>query len=82
MRYTVTWHRSALNQLATLWTSSASRGSFATAVELVDQLLGDDPGSEGEAFYGDRLLVAEPLMVTFKIEENDRIVVILDVYSK
>jgi hypothetical protein len=46
----------------------------------VDQILGEDPEQRGEEFYGDRLLVAKPLSVTFRVFEADCRVEVLQVW--
>jgi hypothetical protein len=43
-------------------------------------LLSNDPGTNGEDFYGDRLLVVGPLHVTFTLSPDDWRVTVLDVW--
>ena len=82
MRYAVIWLKSTLDTLAAFWISCADRNAVTSAVEEIDRLLGDDPGSRGEEYYGDRLLVATPFSVTFQVLEDDRVVEVLDVWHR
>jgi plasmid stabilization system protein ParE len=82
MRFTVTWHPSAEEELAKIWVRSTDRAAIAQAANLIDQLLTANPTAQGEDFYGDRLLVVLPLAVTFTISEPDRAVRILQVWHQ
>ena len=80
MRFTVTWHSSAEQELADIWLRVTDRAAIATAANVIDQLLASDPLTHGEEFYGERILVATPLAVTYSVSELDRIVRILQVW--
>jgi hypothetical protein len=80
MRFTVIWTAVALELLADLWISAPDREAVTEAVEEVDRWLSEDPESKGEEFYGDRLLVVSPVYVTYRVEEADRIVEIIDIW--
>jgi hypothetical protein len=82
MRYTVVWRKSPLNTLMAHWSSSTNRAALTEAVERIDRLLGDDPDRHGEEYYGDRIVVVASIAVTFKIIEEDRIVEVIDLFSK
>jgi hypothetical protein len=80
MRFTVTWHPSAESELADVWMGSSDRAAISQAANLIDRALASDPLQQGEEFYGDRLLVAPPLAVTFTVGVADRTVKILQVW--
>ncbi len=82
MRYTVTWHPSAIEELARIWLTGDDREAITAAAHAIDQALALDPQKRGEDFYGDRLLVALPLAVTFTVREDDRIVQVLQVWHQ
>jgi hypothetical protein len=80
IRYTVTYTRDALQALARLWLSSFDRRAVTQACDAVDQVLRDDPSSQGYLF-GSRLrqVIVEPLFVEFTVNEDDRMVTIWSV---
>ena len=82
MRFTVTWHPSAERELAEIWIAATDRQAITQAAHVIDQLLASDPLAQGEEFYGDRILVALPLAVTFAVNEQDRTVQILQVWHR
>jgi|tagenome__1003787_1003787.scaffolds.fasta_scaffold17697856_1 hypothetical protein len=82
MRFTVTWHPAAEQELADIWIRSSDRHDIADAANLIDKALASDPSSHGEEFYGDRILVIQPLAVTFTVSEPDRAVRILQVWHQ
>jgi plasmid stabilization system protein ParE len=82
MRFTVTWHPSAERELAEIWLAATDRQAITQAAHVIDQLLAFDPLAQGEEFYGDRILVALPLVVTFAVNEQDRTVQILQVWHR
>jgi hypothetical protein len=79
MRFTVTWQAAAEQELAEIWLRSAERNDIVRATDYIDRVLATEPLSQGEEFYGDRILVVLPLAVTFTISEPDRRVQILQV---
>ncbi len=82
MRFTVTWHPSAIGELAQIWLDAADRDSVTQATNAIDHVLALDPHDKGEEFYGDRLFVATPLAVTFAVYDDDRIVQVLQVWHQ
>jgi plasmid stabilization system protein ParE len=82
MRYTVIWSPEALTKLADLWTKSPDRGGISRSAAEIERVLRDDPERRGEEFYGDRLLVEGPLAVGFRVQVEDRIADIFDVWSR
>jgi hypothetical protein len=82
MRFTVTWHPSAEQELANIWLPAIDRAAISQAANAIDRLLASDPLSQGEEFYGERLLVVLPLAVTYTVSEPDRTVQILQVWHQ
>jgi hypothetical protein len=82
MRYTVTWHPDALDELARAWIEAADRSGVTRAVQAIESTLRDEPADQGQEFYGDRIMVATPLAVTFAVHVEDRIVQVLQVWSR
>ena len=82
MRFTVTWHPSAERELADIWLESTDRSEITRAANSMDELLSSDPVTQGEEFYGDRILVVLPLAVTYAVSERDRSVQILQVWHQ
>jgi len=82
VRFTVTWHPSAVQELTGIWLDAADRNAVTLAAHEIDRALVDDPQIRGEEFYGDRLLVATPLAVTFAVHDVDRIVQVLQVWHQ
>jgi hypothetical protein len=80
MRFTVTWHPAAEAELAEIWLAADDRVSVTDAANRIDEALAAQPLSQGEEFYGDRILVVLPLAVTFTISEPDLRVQILQVW--
>ena len=80
-RFTVTWHPSAIDELAQIWLSAIDRNAVTNAVSAIDAILRNEPQKKGDEFYGDRIIVAMPLAVTFAVNEADRIVQVLQVSS-
>ena len=80
MKYTVVWRQSAENELARLWADAENRCAVATAADLIDGALQFQPESAGESRSGAaRILIVAPLVVTFDIVADDRLVRILSV---
>ena len=82
MRYTVIWSPDALEKLASLWAKSSDRDGISRSAAAIERKLRDDPEQRGEDFYGDRLLVENPLAVGFRVRVEDRIADIFDVWSR
>lgn len=82
MRYTVVWKQTALDELAEIWLAASDRERISAAASSVDQLLGDDPEVKGDEFYGDFLLETPPLYITFSVNKQDRLVRVIQVWTK
>jgi len=75
MRYTVTWQPAQKQKLTRIWIDSPNRRAGATAANRIEKLLAASPSTEGDDFYGDRILVDLPLGVIHSISEPDRLVI-------
>ncbi len=81
MKYTVTWTRAALEELARIWNLAADRGAVAAASNEIDRLLAASPGSVGESRGGHaRVMFARPLGVDYEVLDEDRTVRVLTVW--
>ncbi len=81
MRYTVAWSVDAQNDLLEIWMASRQRAAVTSAAAAIDKALANDPGTKGDDFYGDRLLIIEPLGAIFSVSNDDRIASVLRVYT-
>lgn len=79
MRFTVTWHPDARDELARMWLNASDRDAVTKAAHEVDRQLSIDAHLKGVDFYGDRLLVVKPLSVTYSVSVDDRLVEVLQV---
>ena len=80
MNYTVVWQPTAEQQLATAWVDASDRGAVTRAAERIDTLLGLAPNQVGESRdAGRRILVVSPLVVTYEVVEDDKLVRVLRV---
>ena len=62
MRYTVTWHREAEDELTELWLVATDRNEITAAVRAIDVALATDASEKGETVAeGLRYLFAPPL---------------------
>jgi plasmid stabilization system protein ParE len=82
MRFTVIWHPTAEAELAEIWLHANDQASVTQAANHIDQALAVHPFSQGEEFYGDRILVVLPLAVTYTVSEPDLTVQILQVWHQ
>jgi hypothetical protein len=74
MRYTVTWHHEAEDELTELWLVATDRNEITAAVRAIDVALGKDASEKGETVAeGLRSLIAPPLRILFAIREHDRV---------
>ena len=79
-RYTVSWVRSAQDELADLWLNVLDRSAVTAATRVIDKELGEDAPVKGrELSEGLRSLFAPPLKVIFIVREDDRIAEVLRV---
>ncbi len=81
--FRVRWKRSALNELAALWTAADSQGrrAITAATDLIDRLLSADPANEGESRpNGRRILHVPPLGILFRVDAAQNAVRVLQVW--
>jgi hypothetical protein len=85
MKFTVTWKRSAEDELASIWLAGLSedRARITEAVRLADTMLRYNPESVGESRTTptERIVFVAPLTFTIEIREADRIVAVLAVHQ-
>ena len=80
MVWTVALLPDAENELTELWISSLDREAVTTAADQVDKLLRRDPESAGESRdHGRRILIIPPLVATYCVLTDDRIVQITNI---
>ena len=82
MRFAVTWHPSAEQELAEIWLQATDRQAVTQAANSIDRQLAHDPQACGEEFYGDRIFVELPLAVTYTVNLQDQRVQILQVWHQ
>ena len=81
MKYTVTWTRSALDELATIWSQADDRTAVATASNEIDRLLAASPYLQGESRHGNvRVMFEGSLGADFAVLAEDRRVQVLTVW--
>ena len=81
MRFTVRWGRRALDALARVWLDYPSyRANITQATAATDQLLQEEPETQGESRdKGRRIVFVLPLAVIFRVDVVRREVRIVDV---
>ena len=79
MRYTVTMSDQAQDQLAALWLTAGDRRAIAQASHTIEKELADDPHLKGQDYFGDFTLVVLPLRAHYRVNEDDRLVSILNI---
>ena len=80
MKYVVTWQPSAEDKLTRLWMQASDRKAVEQTANRIDQILTHAPETKGQDFYGDWILVVDPLQIVYKVEPNDLSVTVLDVW--
>jgi len=82
MKYTVVWKPTAERELAQIWTEAADRNSVTAAAAEIDRLLQWNPHEQGESRSGKmRIMFVTPLGVFFHVDESDRIVSVVRMWS-
>ena len=70
MNYTVTWLRTAEQQLATLWLRAMGKDAIAGYVDQIDRILARDPLNQGESRNNrSRIAFFRPLCVRFVVDD-------------
>lgn len=80
MIFTVTWLPSAQNDLIELYIAGADKKAITNAANKIDAELRIDPDTKGFAFFGDRILRINPLLVIFTVKPDDRLVEVDQVF--
>lgn len=81
MKFTVTWMRAALDELAGIWNTAEDRRAVSAASYEIDRLLGSSPKLQGESRSGNvRIMFVPPLGVDYEVLEQDRLVRVLTVW--
>jgi hypothetical protein len=76
-RYTVTYTREALEDLARLWLAAADRPAITKAGEGIDRLLRVNAPQRGsDTGRGSRQIIVSPTVAEFTVHGDDRIVTI------
>jgi hypothetical protein len=79
IRYTVTWHPRAQDELTELWLEATDRAAIAESADTIDTQLASDPDRAGVAISDrSRELSITPLHVLFRVSSADRMV---EIYS-
>jgi mRNA-degrading endonuclease RelE of RelBE toxin-antitoxin system len=82
MKFSVLWSPYSENELARLWMQAPDRRLVSDAANKIDAALADDPHVLGESRSGMRRIIHEgPLGVIFSVNEQDRKVLVLDVWQ-
>jgi hypothetical protein len=69
--------------LATIWLDAADRRAVSDAANAIDRQLGSDPLIAGESRDGNsRILLEDPLVVFFDVNEDDCSVLVWGVYHQ
>ena len=79
MNFTVLWRETALQQLARVWTDSDNRNGVTREVDLIDREVSEDPDEKGDDYFGDRYILMPILWALYRVVEDDRQVVALQV---
>jgi hypothetical protein len=81
MKYTVLWVRRAEAKLAQIWNEATDRKDVTQAANAIDAELHENPEQCGESRPdGLRILIASPLAVTFRVDPDDQVVRVADVW--
>jgi len=82
MSFSVQWQESAENELAQIWIDAEDRSLITATADQIDKLLVNDPESLGESRGGsNRILIERPLAVLYRVEKDQRILVLKITYS-
>ncbi len=83
MNYRVDWTEEADQQLAAVWTAADDRTAVTVAAQRIEQRLGLDPLTQGEARddFDVRILFDGPLGVVYRVDVFARTVIVVSVGS-
>jgi hypothetical protein len=75
------WLPRVERKLTNIWLRASDRDAISNAVNLIDKLLSIDPENVGESRdEPDRILHQKPLGMVFRVVDEDRLVMVLDVW--
>jgi hypothetical protein len=81
IRYTVTYARTALGDLARLWLDAPDRRAITIAGDKIERILSADASQKGSSIErGFRQLIVSPLAADFSVEEDDRMVTVWKIH--
>ena len=81
MRWTVVWMPKAEADLAELWIESEDREALTFAIDLIDELLSQDPLKQGDSREGqERWLIMRPVTIQYTVSPDDRLVTVLTIW--
>ncbi len=81
MKFTVVYAPEAERRLIELWLDSAARRAVTAAADVIDEILASNPMEVGESRpEGMRILFMEPLAVIFRVQGEDRKVIVTEVW--
>jgi hypothetical protein len=76
----VVWLPPARDELAELWIQASDRQGVADAANAIDRQLRKNADTQGQPFFGRRVLLVSPLSVTFAVSLADRTVTVMQVH--
>lgn len=80
MKYTVTSTSLADEQLAKIWIYASDRQAVTKAFDRIEACLKNDAHLQGRLHpSGWRVIVEPPLIVSFRVSEDDRLVKVLSI---
>ncbi|MGE5193676.1 MAG: type II toxin-antitoxin system RelE/ParE family toxin [Deltaproteobacteria bacterium] len=80
MKYTVVWKPAAENELAAIWNIASDRAAATAAADAIEKSLRTDPVLRREtSTRTTRVIIEAPLIVKYRIFDDDRLVRILTV---
>lgn len=83
MKFTVLWKQQAEDQLAEIWLASDRSPEVTVAADELEKILRNDAQNQGESRSDSRRVVfIPPLVVAFRVNEDDRVVWVLSVHAK
>ena len=79
MIFTITWLPSAIQELADLWIHAPDRNAITDSANKIDRLLREDGHVKGQEFKNQKTLYEPPLMITFSVRLDDRLIEVIQV---
>lgn len=83
MKYTVVWRPEAEDELAAIWLVAEDRDEITAVSGVVDRTLKWDPYNSSESRGGNhRILLIEPLVVYYRVSDEDRLITVESVWTR